>query len=354
MTMRALVTGVGGRSVGHQILQALTFSPNEYTVIATDADAFSFGLYLPLVEERQLVPFASAADYPATIIDLVKRTGPEVLLPGTEAEIKVLTGMRDELKGLGCHLVASPPEGIALCQDKAALYRWLAQEGIGVPVSAGVDEWQELAAQVGFPLVGKPAGTSGGSRDVAILADAAEIERYIETFPGPRSDIVFQEYVGDATSEYTVGVVVSAAGEAVDSIVLHRVLTGLSLGPSRVIGGRRYTLSTGYSQGIIVDDPEVRRFCEDLAVRLKLTGPVNVQLRKHDDGSIKVFEVHPRFSGTSSIRAQAGFNEPDMVIADQVLGQTVGRQAYQTDVAAIRAFQSILVPVADMNKLRGG
>jgi carbamoyl-phosphate synthase large subunit len=351
---RALVTGVGGRSVGHQILQALAFSGNDYSEIATDADAFSFGLYLDIVEQRQLVPFATSPDYRDTILDLVRRTEPEVLLPGTEAEIRVLTGMREQLAALGCHLVASPAEGVALCNDKGALYRWLAEEGIGVPVSAGVDGWQDLAARVGYPLVGKPAGLSGGSRDVAILADEAEIERYIETFPGPRSDIVFQEYVGDATSEYTVGVVVSAAGEAIDSIVLHRVLTGLSLGPGRTIDGRRYTLSTGYSQGIIVDDPEVRRFCEDLAVKMKLTGPVNIQLRKHDDGTIKVFEVHPRFSGTSSIRAQAGFNEPDMVIADQLRGEKVGRQSYRTDVAAIRAFQSILVPVADLDALRGG
>jgi carbamoyl-phosphate synthase large subunit len=346
-----LVTGVGGRSVGHQILQALALKDDAFSVVVTDADAFSFGLYLH--PDRQVVPFANAPDYPDAIFDLVERHGIEVLLPGTEAEIRTLVMHRQALADRGCLLIAAPDEGIRLCADKGKLYDWLAAEGVGVPMSRPVGSWRDLVAATGWPIVGKPTGTSGGSRDVAILASEAEVERYVETFTGPASALVFQEYVGDAASEYTVGVVVSGAGVAIDSIVLHRVLTGMSLGPTRDIEGKRYTLSTGYSQGIIVDDREVRAFCEALAVKMRLTGPVNIQLRKADDGSIKVFEVHPRFSGTSSIRAQAGFNEPDMVIRDQLRGETIGRQDYRTDVAAIRAFQSILVPVADMNAAAG-
>lgn len=342
---RLLVTGVGGRSVGHQILHAVQLLGDRYHVIATDADPFSFGLYL--VPDRHVVPLASAPDYPQAMLDLVRREKIDALLPGTEAEIRVLVGLRGELAAAGCHLVASPAEGVALCSDKARLYEWLAEHGFGVPKSARVDGWKALASEVGFPLVGKPAGASGGSRDVAILANEAEVERYIALFAGAASQIVFQEYVGDATSEYTVGVVVSQRPTVINSIVLHRVLTGLSLGASRVIGGKRYTLSTGYSQGFVVDDPKIRAFCEGLALRLGLTGPVNIQLRKHGE-AIKVFEVHPRFSGTTSIRAEAEFNEPDLVLRDQLFGETPGRQTYRTNVAAIRAFRSILVPREEM------
>ena len=95
------------------------------------------------------------------------------------------------------------------------------------------------------------------------------------------------------------------------------------------------------------DHPKIRVFCEDLAVRLGLCGPVNIQLRTHGD-AIKVFEVHPRFSGTTSIRAEAGFNEPDMVIRDQLLGEEVGRQDYRVNVAAIRTFRALLVPIEEM------
>lgn len=344
--LRVLVTSVGGRAVGHQILHALQLLGDRYHITTTDADPFSFGLYL--VAERHLVPLGSAPEYPPAILDLVKRAGIEVLLPGSEVELRTLVALRDELAAAGCHLVASPADTIALCQNKAALYQWLAVNGLGVPRSASTSDWQQLAADVGFPLVAKPSGASGGSRDVAIVADADEAHRYIAMFPGRHEEIVFQEYVGDADSEYTVGVTVSRRGSIVDSIALHRKLIGLSLGTTRTINSRRYALSTGYSQGVIVRDAQIQEYCEMLALRLGLIGPVNIQLRK-DPSGIKVFEVHPRFSGTTSIRAEAGFNEPDIVIRDQVLGEAMGRQDYRSDVAAIRAFKSILVPIGDLN-----
>ncbi len=62
-----------------------------------------------------------------------------------------------------------------------------------------------------------------------------------------------------------------------------------------------------------------------------------------------VFEVHPRFSGTTSLRADVGFNEPDMLIRTMVRGERLERQDYQTDVAVIRAFQSVVVPMSEMD-----
>jgi carbamoyl-phosphate synthase large subunit len=349
--LRVLVTSVGGRAVGHQIVHALQRLEGRYTIVAADADAFSFGLYQ--VPDRHLVPHGSAPDYAAEITGLVKRQGIDVLLPGSETELRTLVGIRQALSDAGCHLVASPAEAVSLCQNKDRLYQWLENNDFGVPSSAGHSDWRDLVSRFGFPIVAKPSGASGGSRNVALLADFEEVARYIASFPGTPEQIVFQEYVGDADNEYTVGVIIAQEGVVIDSIVLRRVLKGLSLGTTRVICGKTYTLSTGYSQGVIVKDAAVQELCENLALSLGLVGPVNVQLRKHGSG-IKVFEVHPRFSGTTSIRADAGFNEPDLVIRNQLLGEKLGRQSYLTEVAAIRAFQSILVPVEMMQDLDAG
>jgi carbamoyl-phosphate synthase large subunit len=129
------------------------------------------------------------------------------------------------------------------------------------------------------------------------------------------------------------------------------MLVGLSLGAERTIQGNRYVLSTGYSQGVIIKDEEIQAFCENLIQRINVKGPANIQLRVHSDGTIKIFEVHPRFSGTTSIRAQAGFNEVDLAIRNFLLNEPITRQTYQTNVAAIRAFQNQLVPLEVINKL---
>ena len=127
-------------------------------------------------------------------------------------------------------------------------------------------------------------------------------------------------------------------------------MTGLSLGARRTVGDRSYSLSTGYSQGFIIDHPLIRTYCEKLVLKLGMRGPANIQCRL-EDNEIKIFEVHPRFSGTSSIRALAGFNEPDILIRNFVLGESFDRISYQYNVAAIRAFQNLLVPIADVETI---
>jgi carbamoyl-phosphate synthase large subunit len=345
---RVLVTGVGGRSVGHQILSALKRAGAGYFVVATDADAFSFGLYI--ADARYVVPTAQAPEYLSALLRIIERERVEAILPGTESELRVLASARHELESRGCAVIASDRGVIDLCLNKAALPRWLAQNGFDTPDTASGDGWEALVARTGFPIVGKPAEDSGGSKGVALLATKDEVRGYLADSARLGRAIILQEYVGTPESEYTVGVLVDRAGALIDSIVLHRNLLGLSLGASRTIDGRAYALSTGYSQGFIETNPRVAEVCESLALKLGVRGPVNVQLRIHGD-AVKIFEVHPRFSGTTSIRSECGFNEPDVLLRNYLHGETFGRLDYQRDVAAIRAFQTVIVPVAEIQRL---
>jgi carbamoyl-phosphate synthase large subunit len=132
--------------------------------------------------------------------------------------------------------------------------------------------------------------------------------------------VLVQEYVGRVDQEFTVGVLFDAEGRLINSIALNRfILTSLSnrlrvpnrtdradLGP--VLG-----VSSGVSQGRVDDFPEVRAYCERVGLALGARYAINVQCRLVD-GKPMIFEINPRFSGTSSIRAMLGFNEPDLLI----------------------------------------
>ena len=173
---RVLITGVGGRSVGHQILSAIRCAPNPYWVVATDADAFSFGLYL--ADARYVVPRARDSHYLPALLSIVEREGVQVVLPGTEAELRVLAAARDDLAARGCALIASDPAIVDHCLNKATLQAWLSDHGYGTPETAAADGWRDLASRVGFPLVGKPSEDSGGSKGVELLADEREVTRF--------------------------------------------------------------------------------------------------------------------------------------------------------------------------------
>jgi carbamoyl-phosphate synthase large subunit len=269
----------------------------------------------------------------------------DVVLPGTQPEAQVLSHS-PVAAALGCTVIVSPHDVVRLAANKQHLYRWLTAHGFAAPRSASGQAWKTLAQECGFPLVGKPAEDSGGSKGVAILKDEREVEDYLALVPAEAA--VVQEYVGTAESEYTVGVMVSKTGEIIDSIVLQRQLTGFTLGVQRRIGERDYALSTGYSQGFIVSHPGIQTACESLALKLGIRGPCNIQLRLAGE-RVVFFEVHTRFSGTTAIRAQVGFNEPDVLIRNFVLGERCGRVDYRVNVAAIRAFSNLIVPISDMN-----
>jgi carbamoyl-phosphate synthase large subunit len=213
------------------------------------------------------------------------------------------------------------------------------------------DEWENLVARAGYPVVGKPTRDSGGSRDVALLASADEIIAYLEATQETGTEVMFQQYVGDGSSEYTVGVLLGRSGELIDSIVLRRELIGLSQGVTRSWQGATYSLSSGYSQGFIESHPQIAGECERLALALGARGPLNVQCRVQD-GQVYVFEVHPRFSGSTSLRADVGFNETDVMVRNWCYGETFDRLEYQRDVAVMRAFQGLVVPIAEMQALR--
>lgn len=342
--VKVLVTGVGGQSVGHQVLHALSLKTDAYEIITADADPFSFGLYSS--NKRCLLPWANSDDYLPAVLRLISKHGIQVIIPGTEPELYKLTQHHEELGAAGCLLLANPGEVTSICRHKGRMDAWLGEHGFKTPKTATAATWQAMVEETGYPLVGKPASETGGSRDVKLLVNAQEVERYISDMNG--ADILLQEYVADGESEYTVGVMISREGTVIDSIVLHRKLVGMSLGTKRRHGDIVHTLSTGYSQGYIIKHPSIQARCEELALAIGARGPMNIQLRLVD-GDICVFEVHPRFSGTTSIRASAGFNEPDVLIRNFLFGETIGRLDYRHNVAAIRAFQHTLVPLEAMD-----
>lgn len=130
-----------------------------------------------------------------------------------------------------------------------------------------------------------------------------------------------------------VGVLTDLEGQLIGSIALKREVSG-NLSTAMQIKDRRpnaqdlLTISSGVSQGFVGDYPIVRKYAEKIAQALGSHGPLNIQCRKTAKG-VFVMEINPRFSGTSSIRALLGFNEPDILIRKYLLGQKPGKITYK-------------------------
>lgn len=345
--MNVLVTGVGGRSVGNGIRFALEQMHGRYNIFATDADPFSFGLYK--TAHGFVVPPATSPDYCEALNEIIIQHQIEAVFPGTIPEIETLAKSTHRIKArIITNLNADLVE---IARDKFSIFNHLKKLGIHTPETVTPDSVNDLIRKCGFPLIVKPTTGTGGSRNVTFVENETDLALIRKRYEADNIQYVFQEIIGGGEDEYTVGILNDRDGKLIDSIIIHRKLTGLSLGEEKTIGGRKYTISTGYSQGFIIKNETVASYCEHVANLLKSKGPLNLQVRVSND-RIYVFEVHPRFSGTTPIRASAGFNEPDVLFRNFIFGEHFGRLEYQYDVAAIRAFEHVLVPLHKL-KTRG-
>jgi carbamoyl-phosphate synthase large subunit len=320
-----LITGLG--SYGEQILKALR-QPEAAGCRIVGVDTDRFCIHFALVDEAVVLPRADAPEYVEALLAVCARFGVAAVFPGCEPDLDRLSGARGELRRRGIAWMANPSATIELCRDKLATGEKLVELGFDPPKYALVNNPSDLAKIDWYPLVVKPRSAGGGSKDCYIAQSRRELELLLE-YVGNDVELFAQEYVGTPECEFTVGVLMDLDGNLINSIALRRELvsqlnikTSVVNRSSRAQLGKRLVISSGVSQGEIGSFPEVTGPCEKLAVAIGATGAINIQCRLVD-GKIKVFEINPRFSGTTFIRAMMGYNEPDTLVRRHLLGQTI-------------------------------
>lgn len=325
-----MVTGVGGGGHGEQILKALKMATTEYEIVGADMSPVSSGLQQ--VDHPYLLPPAGNPDYMRALLAICRKHQVRALFHGSEPELRVMSTWRNEIRAAGIFLPINPPEVIATCMDKLRTMEVLQKLGFHVPAYQRVRTLEDARAFGRLPAVIKPSVGGGGSAYATIVQSDGELACAAMQMLAVHPEFIIQAYVGTVDQEYTVGVLTDLDGELIHSIALKRSIMSALSNALRVPNrtgksslGPVLALSNGISQGEIGPFPEVTRPCEELALALGAKGPVNIQCRLVD-GEVYVFEINPRFSGTTSLRAMVGFNEPDILIRRHVLGEVIARR----------------------------
>lgn len=319
------VTGTGGGGFGEQILKALRRSVLPYRLLATDMNRSSAGFCF--ADDTGVLPPASDAGYVSALLELCEKYEVRALLPGSEPEIAVLSTNRQLFEDKDIFLPLGDPETFSICADKAVLFSRLKAMGFKVPWFAEISCAAQLEDFPLFPLIFKPSSMSGGSVDVFIVQDQEEAQAIGLYMLKNRGRFLAQEYVGTPEHEYTVGLLFAMDGKLLSAVGLKRNLASALSRRSRVKNrthnsafGEWLTVSSGISQGTLGPYMEICTPCIDMARALHVTGPVNIQCR-FAGGRVHLLEINLRFSGTTSIRAMGGVNEPDLLLRRHLLGE---------------------------------
>lgn len=298
---KILVTGAGAL-LGQGIVRALQGSSLALEIVTADSFPLSAGLFWGARGHVPLPP--GDPRYLDSMRALLEAERPDLVMVGTDTELPLIAGARAALEAAsGGVVLVSPPEVVAIADDKFRTFEFFRDAGFAPPLSALPEDVVALAAlidAVGFPLIVKPrigARSVGVSRVTSRTALDAALEG--------RAGLVVQECVGDEDCEYTAGVLVFD-GRAEASIVMRRDL-------------RDGNTHRAYLEPFTDLNAEVRRFAE----ALRPFGPVNFQFRLDRHGTPRVFEINGRFSGTTPMRALVGFNEVEMCVRKLLRGEPI-------------------------------
>ncbi len=349
--INVLVTGAGGAGIGAQVMKALRIAKTPYHIVATDVTPMSAALYE--ADKGYLVPPADDSAYIPKILEICQKESILALVPGSEQELTKISVNRVKFEECGVLSLINTPEVVKLCMDKWATYNFLKDNGFNAPKSL-LMRGDDMVSALNLPVIIKPAEESFGSSNVFLAQDLEEVFFFVQYLRRQGSKPLVQEYIGSYDEEYTVGVLTDIQdGELIGSIALKRqILSGLS---NRLKIKNRYSIeaysdilaiSSGISQGIIDDFPDVRDYCEKIAIKLGSRGAMNIQCRK-DKGKIYPFEINPRHSGTTYLRAMVGFNEPDILIRRHILGETIPSINYKKGVI-VRGTSEFYIPFEEI------
>jgi len=317
---KIMIAGIGGASLGTELFKALQLAGG-YEIFGCDISATAYGLYMPGFTNTYHI---NQDDYISHVIDACNDSGAKWIVPGGEQPMILLGKAALKLSDAGINLLSNEPSVISLFSDKEASFQNLALNGIPAPRTISIVKKDDIEC-IGLPCIVKPATGSGGSDAVFYSVTVDEAMTYAEFIRRNGRLPIAQEYVDVAEGEFTIGVLSLPDKRIAGSIALRRDLNAkLSIS----YRGRGGLISSGYSQGYIAEFKSLCSQAEHIAKTIGSRGPINVQGRVRD-GVLLPFEINPRFSASTFLRALAGFNEVDILIKFMHSGILPERQPIQ-------------------------
>lgn len=287
--LNILVTGCGGdigQSIG-KILKRSIYTKNLFGIDISDKNAaqfifpnFSVGL-----------PY-SHPDYIEKLELFIEENDIDILIPIAEPELRFFSSL-NKLESVGrAKMIAASALALEVGFDKLKTAKFLEKEKLPFPLTFLASEINEIDS---FPIIIK-SKTGSGSKNIYKVSSNEEFLFYKKK---SIEDYVVQEFITDENGEFTCGLFRSSQGE-IRTLIFKRELQG------------------GYSgYGEVIENIEITKLLESVALKLNLIGSINVQLRILDKIPI-IFEINPRFSSTVLFRHLFGFEDLIWSVQDRL------------------------------------
>jgi carbamoyl-phosphate synthase large subunit len=262
----------------------------------------------------------------ASVERIIERERPDALLPtlGGQTGLNLAVELADAgvVQRYGVELLGTPLDTIKLAEDRERFKAKMIEIGEPVPKSLIVTDAEAgvgFAAEVGYPLVVRPAYTLGGTGG-GVVYDEAELRATLQT--GLEASLIHQALVetsllGWKEIEYEVlrdrvgNCIIVCNMENIDPVGVH---TGDSIvvAPSQTLSDLDYQMLRTSSINVIR--------------ALNVQGGCNIQFALHPErAEYMIIEVNPRVSRSSALASKATGYPIAKISTKIALGQTLDR-----------------------------
>ena len=253
--------------------------------IATDINPLAPALYH--ADRHELVPRIDEPEYVPTLRALVDEHDVSLIVPLTDLDQLTLARARDELPALVLLPEADTVERLA---DKYLAHVLFEERGIASPPT-----WlpRDVPADAPYPLLVK-ARRGFGSRHIYRAEDRAQLDFFLGYTP---VESIVQACL--AGEEFSIDVFCDLDGRCLNAI------------PRTMIeskGGESI-------KGMTIRDARLIELARDVAEKLELVGPANIQCFREVDGTHLLTDINSRFGGGFPLPLAAGGRYPELALA---------------------------------------
>jgi carbamoyl-phosphate synthase large subunit len=226
-------------------------------------------------------------------------------------------GLSRALAAAGVPVVGTSPEAIHLAEDRGAFARVLEAAGLSAPrngTAISVDAAEQIAREIGYPVLVRPSYVLGG-RGMEIVYDDAALRSYMAraTQVSPGHPVLIDKFLDDAI-EIDVDALYDGSELYLGGVMEHIEEAGIHSGDSACA---LPPITIGRS-----DIAQIRAATEAIAAGVGVRGLLNVQYALAA-GVLYVLEANPRASRTVPFVSKATAVPLAKAAARIMLGATV-------------------------------
>lgn len=313
--MKTITVGISciGSGVGQSVISSCRLSRLPLRTVGLGTNPFAFGAYD--CDVMDYLPTIYQEGYVEAMIAKCREHGVDIVIPGLDDEALILSEAEAKFQAAGIQVLTAGPELIRVTRDKERMSRDLNPVADVFVRSFDRESIRRALAsgEAAFPLIAKPRG-GFASKGIMILLGEEDLARVgeqhiVQELAIPRADDPnHAEYMNQVRRRINPQI-------AEISIQLVNDRQGGWLG--RMASYNK--LNNGVPIEIIpYDNPDVWAVIERLYPTLRqlgLRGPLNIQGRLTEKG-LRLFEMNPRFTGITGLRALMGFNEVETCLRE--------------------------------------